>query len=373
MRRTLDIVVLGLSITSSWGNGHATTYRSLLRAMAKRGHSITFLERDVPWYAKHRDLPNPPFCRTHLYASLQDLAARFGSTIADADAVVVGSYVPEGIALGEMVSEFATGICAFYDIDTPVTLENLVRGKCEYLSADLIPAYDLYLSFTGGPTLHHLEESLGSPMARALYCCVDVERYAPAEAEIRWDMGYLGTYSRDRQPPLEELLLKPARLWPDGRFVVAGPQYPVDIDWPSNVDRVEHLPPAEHPAFYHSQRFTLNLTRADMRVAGYSPSVRLFEAAACGTPIISDMWRGLDELFELGSEILTVSSAEQVLRVLQGISPQQRGTIAAAARKKIMAEHTAEHRAAQLEAHLAAAVSGVMARPSDVASEAVDG
>src|SRR4051794_3327793 len=154
---SLHIVVLGLSITSSWGNGHATTYRALLRELAARGHDILFLERDVPWYAAHRDLPHPSFCRTHLYASLAELKESFARQVGDADLVIVGSYVPDGVAVGDWVQRTARGVTAFYDIDTPVTLAALARGEHEYIAPRQISGYHLYLSFTGGPTLKRIE------------------------------------------------------------------------------------------------------------------------------------------------------------------------------------------------------------------------
>jgi spore maturation protein CgeB len=349
--RRLRIVIVGLTITSSWGNGHATTYRGLVRELVRRGHDVLFLEHDKPWYAGNRDLPNPPYGRTQLYASVDELTARFAADVRDADLVVVGSYVPEGVTVGRWVTGMAGGTTAFYDIDTPVTLAKLARGDFEYLSPDLIPKYDLYLSFTGGPTLRRLEQELGSPAARALYCSVDPDLYYPENRQRRWDLGYLGTYSPDRQPPLEELLLKPARAWPAGRFVVAGPQYPADVDW-HNVERIEHLPPSDHRAFYNEQAFTLNITRADMVRAGWSPSVRLFEAAACGVPIVSDWWDGLDALFTPGEEILVARSADDVLRVLRDTPESERRRITERARDKVLSRHTATHRAAELEAYL---------------------
>jgi len=269
--------------------------------------------------------------------------------------VIVGSYVHSGVTVGEWVTRTATGVRAFYDIDTPVTLAKLERGDFEYLTPDLIPRYDLYLSFTGGPTLTRLERQYGSPMARALYCSVDPDLYYPERRKVKWDLGYLGTYSADRQPPLDRLMLKPARRLPDSDFIVAGPQYPDDIRWPANVERRVHLPPAEHRAFYNAQRFTLNITRADMIRAGYSPSVRLFEAAACGVPIISDWWDGLDTLFEPGREILVARSPEDTVRYLRETSEEDRKAIGRRARKRVLAEHTAAHRAAELEEYVYAA------------------
>ncbi len=348
----MDIVILGLSITSSWGNGHATTYRGLVRALVERGHDVLFLERDMPWYAANRDMPEPPFGRTQLYRSLDELKERFGEAVRQANLVIVGSYVPQGVEVGEWVTGIREGITAFYDIDTPVTLAKLERGDTEYISPELIPRYGLYLSFTGGPTLRHIESEYGSPAARPLYCSFDPEIHYAEARELKWDLGYLGTYSEDRQPKLDALLIEPAWRWSEGRFVVAGPQYPSGIRWPGNVERIDHLPPLEHRAFYNSQRFTLNVTREDMIRAGYSPSVRLFEAAACGTPIISDWWEGLDEFFIPGEEILVSNSRDETLWYLLEMPEEGRRALGEAARKRVVSAHTAVHRAKELERYV---------------------
>jgi nucleoside-diphosphate-sugar epimerase/spore maturation protein CgeB len=349
----MKLVVIGLSLSSSWGNGHATTFRALLRAFANRGHDILFLERDVPWYRANRDLKNADYCRLEFYSGIGDLE-RWRTSIADADAVIVGSYVPDGADVARFVQRHALGITAFYDIDTPVTLAKLERGDFEYLSPEVIPGFDLYLSFTGGPTLGRIEEQYGSPAARALYCSVDPEAYPALTIEKRWDLTYLGTFSEDRQPTLDNLLIEPARRLPHFRFAVAGPQYPDHIDWPANVERIEHLGPSAHPEFYAASRFALNVTRADMIAAGYSPSVRLFEAAACATPIISDFWNGIETLLEPNREILFASSTEDVVSVLTDRDDLSR--IGAAARRRILASHTAAHRASELERHIQQAV-----------------
>lgn len=345
------LVVLGLSLSSSWGNGHATTWRALLRAFAARGHDVLFLERDMPWYAAHRDLPEPDFCRLELYRGLDGLQP-WREEIAGADAVILGSFVPEGVAVGRLLQQTTQGTTAFYDIDTPVTLAKLARGDHEYLSPELIRGFDLYLSFTGGPTLGRLMQHYGAPDARVLYCSVDEAAYRPLNLPHRWDLSYLGTYSPDRQPTLERLLLEAARRAPDLRFVVAGPQYPDAIAWPPNVERLEHVPPADHAAFYAASRFTLNVTRADMVRTGWSPSVRLFEAAACGTPVISDAWEGLETLLVPGREILLADGPEAVLGALRGMPEEGWRRLAAAARQRVLTEHTAGHRAAELEGYL---------------------
>jgi spore maturation protein CgeB len=352
----MKLVVLGLSLSSSWGNGHATTFRALLKAFAARGHDILFLERDVPWYAGHRDVTDPDYCRLEYYRDLAGLE-RWREEIAGADAVMVGSYVPEGVAVGQFVQATAGGVTAFYDIDTPVTLAKLERGDFEYLSPETIAGYDVYLSFTGGPTLERIERVYGSPAARALYCSVDPDAYPVLDVPRRWDLSYLGTYSPDRQPTLERLLIEPARRLPLRKFVVAGPQYPGDIDWPANVERIEHLPPREHAAFYNASRFTLNVTRADMIAAGWSPSVRLFEAAACAVPVISDRWDGIESLFEPGCEILLADSSEDAVAALTERSDEDAREIGRAARSRVMNGHTAIDRAGELEFYLREAAS----------------
>jgi len=344
------IVVLGLSITSSWGNGHATNYRALLRALRERGHDVLFLERDMPWYAAARDW-DAPFVR--LYGSVEELQERWEAEVRGADLVVVGSYVPAGVAVGSWVQRVAGGVTAFYDIDTPVTVAKLERGDTEYLAPELVGGYDLYLSFTGGPLLERLEDEFGAPRARAFHCLVDPDAYRPLDVERRWELGYLGTYSDDRQPAVEALLVEPARRQPDARFCAGGPGYPEWVRWPGNVERIDHLPPAEHPSFYGAQAFTLNVTRRDMVRAGWSPSVRLFEAAACGVPVISDWWEGLDAFFEPGREIVVAEGTDDVLRALREVGEEERRAIGRRARERVLAEHTAAHRARELEEHVA--------------------
>jgi len=364
-----NIVIIGLSITSSWGNGHATTYRALTRALANRGHSVTFLEHDMPWYRNTRDMPCPPAITTRLYHSLDDLRDSHGRLVRDADLVIIGSYVPEGIAVCHWVLDRARGLVAFYDIDTPVTLAALANGQprteppIDYISRALIPRFDLYLSFTGGPTLQTLEKRFGAHAARALYCSVDPDQHHPSTSSqpAQWDLGYLGTYASDRQSALEQLLLTPAGRWEQGRFVVAGPNFPNRAAWPGNVRPIEHLPPADHRRFYTSQRFTLNITRAAMISSGYAPSVRLFEAAACGTPIISDWWPGLDTLFKPGHEILIARSSHGVLDYLQNMAEEQRLAIGDSARQRILRSHTAARRVIELEGYVQACLGNTQA------------
>jgi spore maturation protein CgeB len=349
----VKLVVFGLSLSSSWGNGHATTFRALLRSFAARGHETVFYEWDAPWYrGEHRDLPDPEFCRLELYPSWDEVCGRAIAEAGEADATIVGSYVHEGPRVIDDLAGAGVDPLFFYDIDTPVTVAALRGGGAEYLRPDQLPLFTRYLSFTGGPWLHRvLEAELGAREARSLFCSVDVERYRPVEPdpEFRSTLAYMGTYAPDRQPVVDGFLMEPARRLPDMEFLVAGPQYPAGIRRPDNVRHLAHLPPVRHPSFYASAGWQLNATRADMVRAGWSPSVRLFEAGACGAAMISDRWPGIEEFFVPGREILLPASTEEVVEILRATHPDDRRAIGAAARRRILADHTAERRAEQLE------------------------
>lgn len=348
----MKIVICGLAITSSWGNGHATTFRALARALHERHHDIVFFERDVEWYASNRDLPNPSFCRVELYSGWTDVAAKLRREFSDADVAMVGSYFPDGIQAVREMLDSNIPVKTFYDIDTPITVAKLNESaRTEYLLADQISGLDVYFSFTGGPMLREIEQRFGARLARPLYCSFDPERYHPYPAAKRFacDLSYMGTYAPDRQPKLEEFLCEPAKRLPDGRFLVAGPQYPASVRWPKGVRRILHLNPRWHPHFYSSSRITLNITRRDMVQAGYSPSVRLFEAAACGATIASDNWPGLESFFTPGIEILLPTCADDMVRYLCDLTDHERGRIGRAAMDRVLSEHTSQIRALEFE------------------------
>lgn len=353
----MKIVIFGLSITSSWGNGHATTFRALTRALRERGHRVLFFEKDVEWYASNRDMPEPPFCEVKLYENWADGLRSVRKELRDADVAVVGSYFPDGLAAIEEVFDSKVPVKAFYDIDTPITVASLRNGGADYLRADQVPGFDVYFSFTGGPLLRELKSKFGAQMAVPLYCSFDPDRYqfAPVRPDYECDFSYMGTYAPDRQGKIEELFCEPARqLW-DKKFILAGPQYPNNICWPANVERIVHIDPQSHASFYSSSRMTLNVTRREMVLAGYSPSVRLFEAAACGTTIVSDHWAGLDTFLTPGSEILLASSAEDVITYIRHMNDEEAAAIGRRARERVLAEHTAERRATEFENAIATA------------------
>jgi spore maturation protein CgeB len=346
----MKIVIFGLTLSSSWGNGHATTWRGLLRQLIARGHDVAFFERDMPYYAAHRDLRRLPGGALHMYNDWRDVLALARSELAGADVAIVTSYCPDAIAASELIWS-SSALRVFYDLDAPVTLSRLRRGEAvPYIHRDGLSEFDLALSFTGGRALDALRNELGARRVAPLYGSVDLEVHRPTTsvADYRGSLCYLGTYSQDRQQALAELLIEPARRLPDERFVIAGAQYPQEFPWTPNIFFVQHLPPRNHPAFFCSSRLTLNVTRAAMREMGWCPSGRLFEAAACGVPVISDWWEGLDEFFTPGSQILIASHAQQVVDAL-ALADAELQRIARAAQERTLAEHSAEQRAREFE------------------------
>jgi spore maturation protein CgeB len=358
----MKLVVFGLSVSSSWGNGHATLWRGLIRALGELGHRVVFYEHDLPFYAEHRDLPALVDGQLRLYSCWDDILPQATADVRDADVVMVTSYCPDGIRATDLLLSSAIGVRVFYDLDTPVTLDRFRRGEpVPYLGPDGLAGYDLVLSYTGGSALTQLQELLGARRVLPLYGSVDPEIHfpvAPVE-RFRADLSYLGTYAEDRQQALLQLFIAPARRLPHCRFMLGGAQYPQVFPWTDNVYFVRHLPPAEHSAFYCSSRITLNITRAPMAQMGYCPSGRLFEAAACGVPILSDAWAGLGDFFEIGREILVADSTDDAVAALE-ISDERLSQMAKAARERVLADHTARQRALQLVAALesAAAVGG---------------
>lgn len=353
----MKLVVFGLSVSSSWGNGHATLWRGLCRALAERGHRVVFFERDVPYYAAHRDLAELPGGELCLYGDWDEILPAARRRLADADVGIVTSYCPDGLAAADLVLDSPAPVRVFYDLDTPVTLDRLARGETvPYIGPRGLGDFDLVLSYTGGAALTELRERLGARRVLPLYGSVDpaVHRPVPGDDAYRADLSYLGTYAEDRQAALETLLIEPARRRPEHRFVIAGALYPQEFPWTDNIFFVRHLPPANHPAFYSSGRLTLNVTRRAMAEMGFCPSGRLFEAAACGVPLLSDAWEGLDHFFAPGREIRVARTTEDAIAALE-TSDEELARMARAARERVLADHTADARARELEAALDAA------------------
>lgn len=346
----MQLAIFGLTITSSWGNGHATLWRALCRALVRRGHRIAFFERDVPYYAAYRDLWTLDGVDIHLYEDWEQARPRASTALRDSDVSIVTSYCPDAIAASHLAADEAR-LSVFYDMDTPITLDNVRNGNgVAYVGPRGLRDYDLVLSYTGGAALNQLRELLGARRVVPLYGSVDPDshRPMPPQPQYKADLSYLGTYAADRQPTLDRLFIAAARRASNRRFVIGGAQYPEEFPWTDNIFFVRHLPPGEHPAFFCSSPLTLNVTRAAFASLGHCPSGRLFEAAACGTAVLSDEWDGLDTFFAPGKEILLASNTESALEAL-ALDESELRRIGQRARERTLDEHTADHRAEQLE------------------------
>jgi spore maturation protein CgeB len=353
----MKIVIFGLTVSSSWGNGHATLWRGLFRALAQRGCHVVFFERDVPYYAATRDLYEIERGKLILYRDWAESAELAAHEVGDADAAIVTSYCPDGIEAADTVLAAPWALRVFYTLNTPVTLARLqFDGAVSYIGPRGLGEFDLVLSFTGGNALLELERRLGARRIIPLYGHVDlrVHHRVASRDQYQCDLSYLGTYSQDRQVALDALFIEPSRRCPSRRFVIGGAQYPQDFPWTPNTYFVRHLPPEEHSAFYSSSRLTVNVTREPMAAMGWCPSGRLFEAAACGTVVLSDWWPGLDEFFKPGEEILIASNSADALGALE-LSDSEIARIGSRARDRVLEQHTSERRAEDLLAALAVA------------------
>ena len=347
----MKITIFGLTLSSSWGNGHATPWRAILRALHRMGHQLTFFEKDVRYYYKHRDFSQCDFCRLVLYSDWHAIRPQALREAAVSDVVISTSYLPEGACINDELLSLPAPLHVYYDLDSPITLRRLRQNDqgLDYIRADQLSAFDLCLSFVGGRALAQFEHDWRARRTAPLYGCVDPDIHFRKEvpSEFRCLLSYMGTYAADRQCKLEALFLEPARRLTEKRFVLAGAMYPPEMVRPRNLQWFPHVGPADHAALYSSSSATLNITRAEMADYGFCPSGRFFEAAACGTPVISDIWEGIDQFFAPGNELLLVRNTSDVLALLQ-ISPEGLEKIGARARERTLDEHTGAVRAHQL-------------------------
>ncbi len=344
----MQILFFGLTISSSWGNGHATPYRALVRALSEMGVEVVFYERDVPYYAKHRDFDSCDDCELILYNDWDTIRRGALRRAHGSDVVVTASYLSEGARISEELLDTVGPLHVFYDLDTPITLNRMQSHGVEYLRPGLIPQFDLYLSFTGGSILRTLECEFGARLALPLYGCVDPDLYVRTTCHQRFvcDLSFMGTYAPDRADCIRELFLAAAERTPSQNFLLAGSMYPPEWMWPPNVERMEHVAPSDHPALYSSSRATLNVTRNQMAQSGYCPSGRFFEATACGTPLLTDDWQGLESFFKIGEEVLVVHTPDDVVQALR-LPDADLARKAARARERTLEEHTGRQRAKQ--------------------------
>ncbi len=327
-----------------------------MKALTRLGHDWEFFEQDQPYYRSAMDGPFARDRRVTVFSGEADFTGRAAQALARADVAIVTSYFPlPGVAEKLL---HANLLKVFYDLDSPVTLADVRLGKTvPYLTSRLYRAYDLVLSYAGGERfLRSLSEELGARRVAALYGSVDpdVHHRVEPDAGFQAALSYMGTFAADREQGVRRLLIDPAGRKPRETFRIAGAQYPDGPALPGNVILSPHVPPERHSAWYSSARFTLNVTRSAMLESGYCPSARLFEAAACGSAMITDRWRGLSAFFEEGREIFAADSTDDVCRCLD-LPADEVSSVAAAAQRRVLRAHTALHRAVELEQMLNAA------------------
>ena len=348
--RPLDIVIIGPSILASHANSTAELYRGLINELAQHGHRTVFLEPYHPATERRRDMLRSPYCEVWVYRSTEQLLSEYLPAIQSADAVMLGNGIPDTDRIAEWIANEARGITIYYDTNLARTDAHLRAGDTptDCLSCRTVANFSLFLSTTGGPTLERVARQNHIRRARPLYESIDPYSYYRTDADKSYDLGFIGNYKADRTKLLEQLLLRPAEHTPNRQFALAGGGYPAGTVWPQNLTYLEHLPATNHVDYYNRQRATLVVSRSDRRRMGYTPSRRLLEAAACGVPLLSDDWAGLGEFFEPGREVFTVGSEHDVLDVLYGTEDDLRRRCGAAARARVLAEHTTGHRARQL-------------------------
>jgi spore maturation protein CgeB len=341
-----------------------------MRALGRRGHAVTFFERTVPRplaRGVHERTPETPAGRLVEYDDWDEIRRDARRELAGCDAAIVTACCPDALAASALVHASGAGVRVLHDLDVPVTLDTLRSGRMPpWVGPSRLADFDLVLGCTGGRALRELGQHLGARRVAPLHAHVDPDVHRPVAPVLRYkaDLSYLGIHADDRQEALKELFVAPARRRPSKRFVVAGAQYPPGFPRTDNVFFVRQLAPEAHPAFFSSSRLTLDVARRTMAALGHCPSARLFEAAACGARLVCEPWEGLDEFFAPGREVLTASDARELLEALERTDAELRA-LAAAARERVLDEHTAGRRAEQLLALLDDARAGVAAQPAD--------
>jgi spore maturation protein CgeB len=352
-QQPLDLVIVGRSILSSVANPSAQLFRGLINELAHRGHRTTYLEPADAGQRRHRDMLRSPYCEVWVYESVDTLVANYGPAIQSADVVMLTSGLPGCDRIAQWIAEEARGITTYFDTDLPLTLRTVdcPPGHECVLSGEYMPAFHLYLSTTGGTALERLGRRFGIPCARPLYQCIDPFAYYRMDIDRSYDLGFIGNYHGRRDEQIQGLLLEPARLTPNRPFALAGDGYPTDRSWPENLTYLEHLPKTNHVDFFNRLACTLVIEKTERREVGFTPTRQLLAAAACGVPVLCKRWEGIEDFLEPQREIYCVENATDVLHHLYGTDEALRQRAGLAARERVLAHHTAAHRAQQLLDH----------------------
>ncbi|MGQ9368901.1 CgeB family protein [Azospirillum sp. A39] len=354
----LDIAFFGSSLVSAYWNGAATYYRGIIRALAGRGHRVTFYEPDAYDRQQHRDMADPPWARVVVYPATEDGMQQALEAARDADVVVKASGVgvfDDELAAGVLDVRRPDGLAVYWDVDAPATLSEIAADPKARLRA-LLPMYDLVLTYGGGPPVVRAFTALGAQVCVPVYNAHDPETHHPVPFDPRFasDLTFLGNRLPDREERVERFFLDAAARLPEQRFLLGGNGWH-DKPMPANVSALGHVYTADHNALNCSAKAVLNISRSSMADMGYSPATRVFEAAAAGACLITDAWVGIDRFLEPDTEILVAADGAEVAEHLAALSPERARAIGEAARRRVLAHHTYDHRAVLVEALLSGA------------------
>lgn len=352
----MNIAFFGSSLVSAYWNGAATYYRGIIRALAERGHAVTFYEPDAFERQQHRDMADPDWAKVvvypgtgtnGVYAALED--AHRADLVVKASGVGVFDDLLEAAVLELKRPETRV---VFWDVDAPATLDRVHSNPADPFHA-LIPGYDVVLTYGGGEPVQDAYRALGAKDCVPIYNALDPHTHFPAPPDPRFaaTLSFLGNRMPDRESRVDEFFLRAATLVPDASFLLGGSGWG-DKPLPPNVTYAGHVYTQDHNAFNTTPKMVLNVSRDSMARYGFSPATRVFEAAGAGACLVTDDWPGISQFFAPGREILVARDGEEVAELVRDVPDTQAREIGQAALRRVLAEHTYAHRVAQLEAVL---------------------
>ena len=355
----MQIAFFGSSLVSAYWNGAATYYRGIIRALAMRGHRISFYEPDAYERQQHRDIPDPPWARVVVYPATQDGVCRALESGRGADVIVKASGV--GVfdeflesAIADM--KRSSNVVAFWDVDAPATLDRVHRNPDDPFAA-LIARYDTIFTYGGGRPVISAYTQLGARQCIPIYNGLDPSTHHPVGADPRFEafLSFQGNRLPDRERRVEEFFLGPAAALPRMDFILGGAGW-ADKPMPPNVKYLDHVYTCDHNAFNATPLAVLNVSRDSMARYGFSPATRVFEAAGAAACLITDAWEGIDLFLEPDIEVLVARDGAEVIETLLSLTPLRAAEIGQAAHRRVLAQHTYGHRAATVEAVLDARI-----------------
>jgi spore maturation protein CgeB len=348
----MKIAFYGSSLVSAYWNGAATYYRGLLRALAGKGYDITFYEPDVYDRQKNRDIDPPDWCNVVVYDGTIDALKAVTAHASKADVVVKTSGVgfEDDLLLQEVLRHARTdALKIFWDVDAPATLEEL-RRQPDHALRRALDRLDLVLTYGGGDPVVNAYRSLGA-CCIPVYNALDPETHHPVPPEPGFaaDLGFLGNRLPDREARVENFFLEPAARLPRQSFLLGGSGWQ-DKDRSANVNFIGHVSTRDHNAFNVTPKAVLNISRASMAENGFSPATRVFEAAGAGACLITDHWQGIELFLKPDEEVLVARDGKDVADILADLTRERAAEIGRNALARVLAEHTYDRRAEEVDA-----------------------